>query len=292
MGVDEPDRYSRDSIEAVREGRGLDVSVGGGWYVGTLECLRRPCVAVVGTRAATPLGKRLSREFGRDLGAAGCTIVSGLALGIDAAAHEGALDAGAPTVGVLGGGHHHFFPARNRELAERMVAGGGAVLSPFEPDDVPMPYRFLERNVLVAALADALVVVEAPARSGALNTAGLAGGRIPTFAVPGDVDRRHVAGCLALIRDGAVLARSAADVLDGLRLPPVLPSLEVFAPSGAADRAIAAALSESPRTIEELTSVVNLGVPALLAALTSLELRGFVEPRGSGVYARKTARKS
>jgi DNA processing protein len=292
MGVDEPDRYSRDSIEAVREGRGLDVSVGGGWYVGTLECLRRPCVAVVGTRAATPLGKRLSREFGRDLGAAGCTIVSGLALGIDAAAHEGALDAGAPTVGVLGGGHHHFFPARNRELAERMVAGGGAVLSPFEPDDVPMPYRFLERNVLVAALADALVVVEAPARSGALNTAGLAGGRIPTFAVPGDVDRRHVAGCLALIRDGAVLARSAADVLDGLRLPPVLPSLEVFAPSGPADRAIAAALSESPRTIEELTSVVNLGVPALLAALTSLELRGFVEPRGSGVYARKTARKS
>jgi DNA processing protein len=289
--VDEPDRYSRKSIEAVREGRGLDASVGGGWYVGTLECLRRPCVAVVGTRAATPLGKRLAREFGRDLGAAGCTVVSGLALGIDAAAHEGALEAGASTVGVLGGGHRHFFPARNRELAERMVAGGGAVLSPFDPDEPAKPYRFLQRNVLVAALADGLVVVEAPARSGALNTAGVAGARIPTFAVPGDVDRRHVAGCLALIRDGAILARSAADVLELLCVAPVLPSLEAFVPSGPADRAIAAALSESPRTVDELATSVRLGVPALLAALTSLELRGFVESRGPGVYARKTARK-
>ncbi len=278
-------------MEAVREDRGLDASVGGGWYVGTLECLRRPCVAVVGTRAATPLGKRLAREFGRDLGAAGCTVVSGLALGIDAAAHEGALEAGAPTVGVLGGGHHHFFPARNRELAERMVAGGGAVISPFDPDTVAMPHRFLERNVLVAALADTLVVVEAPAKSGALNTAGVAGERIPTFAVPGDVDRRHVAGCLALIRDGSILARSAADVLEVLRIAPLLPSLEAFAPSGPADRAIAAALSESPRTIDELAAAVRLGAPALLAALTSLELRGFVESRGPGVYARKTARK-
>ncbi len=287
----EPDRYSRESIEGVREARGLDVSVGGGWYVGTLECLRRPCVAVVGTRAATPLGKRLAREFGRDLGAAGCTVVSGLALGIDAAAHEGALEAGAPTVGVLGGGHRHFFPLRNRELADRMVAGRGAVLSPFDPDTAPMPFQFLQRNVLVAALADALVVVEAPAKSGALNTAGAAAGRIPTFAVPGDVDRRHVAGCLALIRDGAILARSAADVLDLMRIAPVLPSLEAFAPSGPADRAIAAALSESPRTIDELAAIVRLGAPALLAALTSLELRGFVESRGPGVYARKTARK-
>jgi DNA processing protein len=289
--VDEPDRYSRDSIEAVREGRGLDASVGGGWYVGTLECLRRPCVAVVGTRAATPLGKRLAREFGRDLGAAGCTVVSGLALGIDAAAHEGALESGAPTVGVLGGGHRHFFPTRNRQLAERMVAGGGAVLSPFDPHEMAMPYRFLQRNVLVAALADALVVVEAPARSGALNTAGAAGGRIPTFAVPGDVDRRHVAGCLALIRDGATLARNAADVLDLMRIAPVLPSLEAFAPSGPADRAIAAALSESPRTIDDLAAAVRLSVPALLAALTSLELRGFIESRGPGVYARKAASK-
>jgi DNA processing protein len=289
--VVEPDRYSRESIEGVREARGLDASVGGGWYVGTLECLRRPCVAVVGTRAATPLGKRLAREFGRDLGAAGCTVVSGLALGIDGAAHEGALEAGAPTVGVLGGGHRHFFPLRNRELADRMVAGGGAVLSPFDPDTVPMPFRFLQRNVLVAALADALVVVEAPARSGALNTAGVAGERIPTFAVPGDVDRRHVAGCLALIRDGSILARCAADVLDEMRIAPVLPGLEAFAPSGPADRAIAAALGESPRTIDELAATVRLSVPALLAALTSLELRGFVESRGPGVYARKTVRK-
>ena len=145
-----------------------------------------------------------------ELGRAGCCIISGLALGIDAAAHEGALSANAPTVGVLGGGHRHFFPPRNAGLAGRMLAGGGAVLSPFPPDQAAYPGQFLARNGVVAALADAVLVVEAPARSGALNTASWAAGRVPVLAVPGDVDRKHVAGCLALIRDGATLARSAA----------------------------------------------------------------------------------
>jgi DNA processing protein len=285
--VDEPVYYRHDSIEAVREGRGFGASVGGVWCVGTIECLRRPSVAVVGTRAATPLGKRLARDFGRELGAAGCTIVSGLALGIDGAAHEGALEAGAPTVGILGGGHRQFFPHRNRELAERMVAGGGAVLSPFEPDCQPRPWQFLERNVIVAALADAVVVVEAPARSGALNTAGLAGEHVPVFAVPGDVDRRHVAGCLALIRDGAILARHAGDVLEVLRLPPMLPGLGAAQPADPIEAAILATVDTGACSLEQLSDATRLGTAPLLAALSLLELRGYVETRGPGVYARK-----
>ncbi|HEY1867692.1 MAG TPA: DNA-processing protein DprA [Candidatus Cybelea sp.] len=210
----EPTYVPRDRIEAAREGRGFGASAAGLWVCGDLTGLALPCIAVVGTRAATPYGRRLAHRFALDLARSGCCIVSGLALGIDAAAHEGALDAGAPTIGVLGGGHRRFFPARNHRLAERMVAGGGAVLSPYPPEHAVFPPQFLQRNGIVAALADAVVVIEAPARSGALNTAGWAAGRVPVLAVPGDVDRKHVQGCLALIRDGATLARDAGDVLE------------------------------------------------------------------------------
>lgn len=130
----------------------------------------------------------MAQRFALDLAQAGCCILSGLAMGIDPAAHCGALDAGAPTVGVLGGGHDCFFPKRNVALAERMLASGGAVLSPFAPGHEARPFQFLARNGVVAALSDAVVVVEAPQRSGALNTAAWAAGRIPVFAVPGDED--------------------------------------------------------------------------------------------------------
>jgi DNA processing protein len=215
-------------------------------------------------------------------------VISGLALGVDSAAHEGALEAGAPTVGILGGGHRCFFPRRNLELAERMIAGGGAVLSPFEPDREPRPYQFLARNAFVAGLADALVVVEAPARSGALDTARRAGERIPAFAVPGDVDRRHVAGCLALIRDGATLARNAADVLEALRLPLSLPGFGVRPePVDPVERKVLSAIDGGSSSLDELAAATGLHAPALLAAAMALELRGYIEPRGSGVYARK-----
>ena len=164
--MDAPEYTTREAFEAVRGERGLAWEGLGLWSCGSFEGLRRPSVALVGTRAATPYGLRLARAFARELGAAGCSIVSGLALGIDAAAHEGALEAGAPTIGVLGSGHRRFFPRRNIELAERMIAAQGAVLSPFPPEQEAAPWHFLARNAIVAALADAVVVIEAPARSG------------------------------------------------------------------------------------------------------------------------------
>jgi DNA processing protein len=214
--VRDPTYESAEAVAAARGGRGFEAAASGLWCCGELAGLGRPCIAIVGTRAATPYGRRLAHQFAAELGRAGCCVLSGLALGIDAAAHEGALSAGAPTIGVLGSGHRHFFPPRNRSLAERMLGAGGAVLSPYPPEQAAFPGQFLQRNGIVAALADAVLVVEAPARSGALNTAGWAAGRIPVLAVPGDVDRKHVQGCLALIRDGATLARSAGDVLEAL----------------------------------------------------------------------------
>lgn len=264
------------------------------WARGSLEGLRRPTIAIVGTRAATAYGKSLARRFAADLGEAGCCIISGLALGIDAAAHQGALDAGAPTVGVLGGGHDRFFPQRNRGLADRMIAAGGAVLSPFPPDHPAFPSQFLQRNGVVAALADAVVVIEAPARSGALNTAGWAAGRIPVFAVPGDVDRAHVSGCHALIRDGAILARNPQDVADDLRLStPPAAARESRAQEcddlqdDPLQTRLQRLLCQGERSLDELLAETGEAPAQVFAALSMLELRGAVEARPGQRYCRR-----
>lgn len=282
----EPVYATREEVAAAREGRGFEAAAGL-WVCGTLRALAAPCVAIVGTRAATPYGRRIAYEFAADLGNAGCCIVSGLALGIDAAAHEGALGAGALTVGVLGGGHHCFFPKRNAELAKRMLAAGGAVVSPYPPRHAARPGQFLQRNGIVAALSDAVVVVEAPARSGALNTAGWAAGRIPVLAVPGDIDRKHVQGCLALIRDGATLARCAADVLEALgrlALPTVPAPLQTIEHPVA--RALLAALEAGASEFDELVAATHLEPASALASLTLLELEGRVQSYGASRYAR------
>jgi DNA processing protein len=255
------------------------------WVCGSLEGLAAPAVAVVGTRAPSGGGQRLAFEAARRLAEAGVCVVSGLALGIDSAAHEGALAAGAPTIGVLGGGHRRFFPKSNFGLAKRIVARGGAVVSPYAPDHDAFPGQFLQRNAIVAALSDGVVVVEAAQRSGALNTASHAADLgIPVMAFPGDVDRAKVAGCLALLRDGATLVRDASDILEALGLRP---SLATAAGAGLHEdeRAIVDALSDGELDFEALLGRSRC-TPALLASrLVELELRGIVESRTGDRYA-------
>jgi DNA processing protein len=286
----DPIFHDHGCIAAARNGRGFEARATGLWCAGSLDGLSRPCVAVVGTRAATGYGRGQARRFAADLGAAGCCVISGLALGIDAAAHEGALEAGAPTIGVLGGGHRRFFPRRNAELAERILAAGGAVLSPFEPEHDARPPQFLQRNGIVAALADAVLVVEAPARSGALNTASWAAGRIPVLAIPGDIDRPHSQGCLALLRDGATLARTPADVLEAMGLHDVQHALPLEASAGApldaGSAAVLWALEGGALDFDRLVAESGIGVAEATAALAMLELHGAVEPRGSSTFAR------
>lgn len=246
---------TRLELDAICGNRLAATRLAGLYVRGSLDSLAAPAVAIVGTRAPSDAGRRLAHRLAADLARAGVCVVSGLAVGIDGASHAGSLAAGAPTIGILGGGHDHFFPARNRELAARMVAGGGAVVSPYAPDVPARPHQFLARNGVVAALADAVVVVEAAQRSGALNTASWAAdGGIPVMAFPGDVDRPKVAGCLALIRDGALLVRDAADVLAVLGISSERRQAAAEAPATASElgRTIVKRLAREPATIDAL----------------------------------------
>jgi DNA processing protein len=262
-----------------------------GLYVlGTLEGLAAPSVAVVGSRAPSEAGRRLARSTARALAEAGVCVISGLAHGIDAEAHEGALEAGAPTIGVLGGGHGHFYPQRNRALGEAMVAQGGAVVSPFAPEEPAHPGQFLQRNGVIAALADAVVVVEAAARSGSLNTAGWAADLgVPVFAFPGDVDRPKVAGCLGLIRDGATLVRHAGDILEGIGLRSAASraadTLNAPCANTPLERDVLARLAHGEASLDELLPIVRASTAKLATTLAQLEIRGSVERRDGNRFA-------
>ncbi len=189
---------------------------------------------------------------------------------------------------MLGGGHDNFFPLGNRELAERIIAGGGAVVSPYSPEWPARPGQFLQRNAIVAGLSDGVVVVEAAARSGALNTASHAGNLgIPVMAFPGDVDRAKVAGCLALLRDGATLVRGAADILEALGIETERASKE----RGAIDtleersRSIVALLGDGEMDFDALLVRAGIDAGELAGRLIELELRGIVESRTGARYA-------
>lgn len=282
---------TREELAAAAYGRLAGTVLPGLWVAGELGGLAAPTVAVVGTRAPSEDGRRLAQRLATGLGAAGVCVISGLALGIDAAAHTGALAAGAPTIGVLGGGHERFFPPRNAELARRMVAGGGAVLSPYPPDHPAYPWQFLARNGIVAALADGVVVVEAAARSGALNTASWAADRgIPVMAFPGDVDRPKVAGCLALIRDGAILVRDAADVLAQLGLAAAPPDATPPVPAGdPAEARILACLGGGAADPDTLVASSELPAPLALARIGDLLAAGTLVSGADGRLRRSSA---
>jgi DNA processing protein len=183
------------------------------------DALTAPTVAIVGARACSGYGAQVARTLAREIAAAGVTVVSGLARGVDAEAHRGALDANGRTVAVLGCGIDRDYPAAHAELARRIVEGGG-IVSEYEPGVEPAPWRFPARNRIIAALADAVVIVEARSRSGALITVDLAMeiGR-PIYAVPGEITSNLSAGTNDLLRRGhAAAITSALDVLDALRI--------------------------------------------------------------------------
>jgi DNA processing protein len=276
----DPRFVSRAEVFAERPHRAAGIRFEGLWVAGSLAGLARRTVAVVGTRAPSEAGRERARHMCGRLAKAGVCVISGLALGIDAAAHEGALDGGAPTLGILGGGHAHFFPRRNRDLAARIVANGGAVLSPFAPHEPARPPQFLQRNGVVAALADAVVVVEAAERSGALNTAGWAAALgIDVLAFPGDVDRPKAAGTNALIRDGATLVRHAEDVLDALGIAAPPRNAADACPRDARDAALLRCLAAEPLTLEGIVTRTGYAVSEALARLVTLELEGAIERR-------------
>ena len=243
-------------------------------------------VAIVGMRRATAYGLEMARALGRDLATAGVPVVSGMALGIDSAAHAGVLDAGGFTVSVLGGGADVPYPARKARLHAE-IARTGLVLSEMPPGFRAFRWSFPARNRVIAGLTDLTVVVEAAERSGSLITAELAEklGR-DVAAVPGPVTAPGSAGPHALLRDGATLVRGAQDVLDALFGVGGLPALR-RAPGDALDPRLAgllAAIREGRDTINALAADDPAIAEAVLVGLTELELRELVRRESGGRY--------
>lgn len=246
-------------------------------------------VAIVGMRRADPYGLDLAREISRDLARAGVCVVSGGAEGIDAAAHEAALDAGGRTVAVLGTGLDVAYPAAHRPLFERIVRSGGAVVSEYQDGQRGERWTFPRRNRIVSGMSEAVLVVRASERSGALITAGWARRQgVPVFAVPGDVRLEESAGPLALLRQGARAAASARDLLEALGLAGQLSFREVAPPPVDGDEAaVLGALGRVPRHADELARAAGLPPQAALAALLVLELRGLCEQRPGHFFLRR-----
>lgn len=235
-----------------------------------------PGVAVVGTRRCTRYGIDIAERFGRAISVAGWSVVSGLARGIDAAAHRGCLAAAGHAVAVLGSGVDVCYPKENRSIYEGILKSGGAIVSEYPSGTPPDRWRFPARNRIIAAMSTAVVVVEAARTGGALITARLAAevGR-PVFVVPGDVDRPASEGCNLLIRDGAYPVLGAVDLIEELGLiigPPkqsISPTVVDVPPSGL--------------TVDELTSHWSLSVSDTLARVGKLEIDGLVRRSGDRV---------
>jgi DNA processing protein len=237
---------------------------------GTIEMLSGPAVAVVGTRSCSAYGAQVARRLGRELAAAGATVISGMARGIDAEAHRGALEAGGPTVAVLGCGIDRDYPRAHSALARR-IAEVGLLVSEYEPGVEPAPWRFPARNRIIAGLAQATVIVEARAKSGALITADFAleDGR-DVFAVPGEITSALSRGTNELLRLGAAPLLEARDVLEllGLEQAPARRGARLSAQASY----VRELLADRSASIDELIERSGLAADAVAAALVELEL--------------------
>lgn len=275
------------------------------FVAGDPAVLLGPQVAIVGARSASAQGLATARDFSRTLSRAGLTITSGMADGIDGAAHAAALDAGGQTVAVVGTGPDLVYPRKHRELADRIVEHG-AIVSEFPPGTEARPDHFPRRNRLIAGLALGTLVVEAGLQSGSLITARLTAeaGR-EVFALPGSIHNPLAKGCHRLIRDGARLVETAGEVIEALApaaqaqgagLRARLEAAPSVAPSEPASHAqdhdyalLLSALSDVPASLDELVARTGLAPAALSSMLLLLELEGTVAPSVNGRWQRLVA---
>ncbi|HEX9635198.1 MAG TPA: DNA-processing protein DprA [Candidatus Limnocylindria bacterium] len=255
------------------------------YVAGDQAAFEGPAVAVVGTRRATGYGRSTAIEIADELARAGVTVVSGLAIGIDGEAHAAAVAAGGRSVAVLPSPLDRVYPPRHRDLAARLVASGGALVSELAPRHAPGRPDFARRNRIIAGLAAAVVVVEAPDRSGALLTAAAATeiGR-EVFAVPGPIDALASRGCNRLIADHlAVIVTSPAGLLNGIGLSRGERPVSITSLSEA-EGLVLHALLQRPASIEELLAPTRLRPGALASALTLLEARGLATSYGGVTF--------
>jgi DNA processing protein len=263
------------------------------YCLGARRILERTALAIVGSRNATPQGCSNAEAFAVSLSTAGLAIVSGLALGIDAAAHRGALRHAGGTIAVVGTGPDRVYPARNRDLAHQ-IAEHGAIISEFAPGTPPLREHFPRRNRLISGLSRGVLVVEATLSSGSLITARQAGEQCrEVFALPGSIHSPFSKGCHRLIREGAKLVETAQDILDELTLPLIAPAAaQQFAtgvPFGALSEQAAVVLGALGNDTLDVDAVVDragLSPAIVTATLTALELDGRVAAIPGGGWQR------
>jgi DNA processing protein len=262
------------------------------YYKGRTELLNAPSIAIVGSRNASPAGIRIAEEFAETLAAAGLTVISGLALGIDAAAHRGGLRAGrlaGSTIAVVGTGIDRIYPAANEALAHRIAVEGG-LLSEFPLGTPPVKANFPQRNRLISGLSMGVLVVEAAIDSGSLITARLAGdqGR-EVFAIPGSIHSPFSKGCHRLIKQGAKLVESTADILDELQIACRAGASEPcrsgsrHSPAG---KDLLRALGFDPITVDELVARLSWPIERVMTHLLELEMSGTIAQMPGGGFQR------
>ena len=254
------------------------------WARGDLSVLSRPCVAIVGTRRATVYAERVTRELARTLAQAGACVISGLARGVDAAAHRGALEAGGATCAILGTGLDVVYP-RGHAALQAEIADRGLLVSELEPANAAHGGSFPQRNRIIAALASLTIVVEAGVKSGALITSkhALELGRM-VAAVPGPIDVPQSYGSNELLRDGAHVITSMADALALMGLTPPVRLADI--PHGSGERRMWDAVADGAADLDTLCTRSGLPAHEGMAAVTALELRGLIECCLSGEIRR------
>lgn len=266
---------------------------------GTPDCLKRPAIAIVGSRACTAYGRSVAYHIARELAGMGLVVCSGLATGIDTQAHKAALDAGGLTVAVLGNGLASVYPAANQPLAQRIIDNGGALVSELPLAAGPVAYHFPQRNRIISGLSLGTLVVEANMRSGSLITARMAlEQNREVFAVPGSVNSPGSRGCHRLLRQGAVLTESAEDIVEHIRflcqaqLAMSYPDfvLGETTDSGPARlrtrvprhlRPLLAEITQDPLTVDQLMIRTGMDLGSLSAGLLELELNGQLGHEGN-----------
>ena len=257
------------------------------YYAGRLECLDAPMVALVGTRKASSYGLGMARSIARELAMEGITVVSGLARGIDSAAHTGALEGDGCTLGVLGSGINNPYPPENTPLLRRIAGGKGLIISEYPLDAEPIAFHFPYRNRIISGLSQATVFVEGAVKSGGMHTvnSALVQGR-EVFAVPGLVGTKGAEGPHAILREGARIVTSARDILDDLGLSRdkkrrAKNTVKITDPM---QRAILKCLRQEPMTVEMLANCLQTDTSDVLAQLTVMEISGFITREAGNLF--------
>ena len=260
------------------------------YYRGSLNFLDNICLAVVGTRKFSNYGQQVTEDIVSQLAKNNITIISGLALGIDAIAHKACLDAGGQTIAILGSGADKqcVYPSSNRYIAEKIIASGGGIISEYPIGTNPTKFSFPMRNRIVSGLSRAVLVIEAPESSGALITARYAlDQNRDVWAVPGNIYNPNNQGTNKLIKDGAKLITSADDILQELNIQTVLTELQSSPPiDKVEEKIIFDLLTREPLHIDKIKKMSTLDINVLLSTLTMLEIRGLIKDTGGKNYIR------